>query len=144
MRHYLHLVTLAMIVLTLNGFAQRISNEGVVSPETRIDPEAILPEMNVDPGEVFIVPVQVNNMENLENLRFRVTYDETILTNLAAYATGGVLDNGNYRIQIVYYDPNVIQNISFEFRDVHGEWCKLYVKYDEWSGDNNQLPECNS
>ena len=109
MRHYLHLVTLAMIVLTLNGFAQRISNEGVVSPETRIDPEAILPEMNVDPGEVFIVPVQVNNMENLENLRFRVTYDETILTNLAAYATGGVLDNGNYRIQIVYYDPNVIQ-----------------------------------
>ncbi len=86
-------LSLVLIFMSLNGFSQEKLNKGSQNTGTREDPQGVLPEITVDPGEVFVIPIQVNDIEALSQLRIRVTYDQNILNQLSAYATGGVLDN---------------------------------------------------
>ncbi|OQX73816.1 MAG: hypothetical protein B6D61_12160 [Bacteroidetes bacterium 4484_249] len=95
--------------MSLNGLAQDSFTKGIQNPETRQGPEALLPDVNVDPGNVVVIPIQVNDLEDLDQLMIRISFDEIILTNTSSYGTGGVLDNGDYDIQVMYFDPNIIQ-----------------------------------
>ncbi|OYT14160.1 MAG: hypothetical protein B6I19_01395 [Bacteroidetes bacterium 4572_114] len=130
--------------MSLNGLAQDSFTKGIQNPETRQGPEALLPDVNVDPGNVVVIPIQVNDLEDLDQLMIRISFDEIILTNTSSYGTGGVLDNGDYDIQVMYFDPNIIQFTLFRdippgFSNVFGKWDKLHVQHHQRNGCSYRL-----
>ncbi|MFP4469928.1 MAG: hypothetical protein ACLFPE_04560, partial [Bacteroidales bacterium] len=103
------LMTLAVCMGYMQATAQDYENV------SREDPQAVLPLMNVDPNTIFVVPVTVNNLVDLENLVVLFEFDHEIITYQTAFTFGGVLSSTDYKVQIDVLDPN---KIRFRFTSI--------------------------
>jgi hypothetical protein len=108
------LLFLIMISFLCNHLSAQITGltDGS-NDDPRANPQAVLPELTVDPGTIFKVPVKVNDMVSMSNLKLRIKFDSDIITFNEIIFDGGVLASNNYVKTIRFFAPDLIE-ITFD------------------------------
>lgn len=90
-----------------------------------IGPKAVLPDLNVDAGATFSVPVTIFNMPPVQQLTVQIKFDNAVINYNEVIFEGGVFAANKYTKTVSIIEPDEIQ-ITFT---------ALFTNYFSGSGD---------
>ncbi|MBC8526900.1 MAG: PKD domain-containing protein [Candidatus Cloacimonetes bacterium] len=112
--------------------------EGLTQPP---EPSAILPDIIVDPGESFSVPLTVNDLVELEGMDIVITFEEDVIDATGATLSGGVLEGWNYGFQVNTTVDGQITLVFYAQVDLFsGSGVVAYLEFDAVCSAGDSTP----
>lgn len=93
-----------------NNLSQRknMNNHRSISENNREDPSASLPNINALPDSILLIPLQVDDLTDLEGMDITLEFNENVINSLGAILTDGILEDENYGFQVNYDNDGII------------------------------------